>query len=76
MSLVIGLTGGIGSGPQRRTGFLSLRNNGRAIMATQIARQQRLQQADDVIANDSSLAHLQQQVEALHQKYLALADEG
>ncbi|MCX7183759.1 MAG: dephospho-CoA kinase [Nitrosospira sp.] len=48
----------------------------RAIMATQIARQQRLQQADDVIANDSDLAHLQQQVEALHQKYLALADEG
>jgi dephospho-CoA kinase len=47
-----------------------------AIMATQIARQQRLQQADDVIANDSNLAHLQQQVEALHQKYLALADEG
>ena len=48
----------------------------RAIMATQIARQQRLQQADDVIANDSNLAHLQQQVEALHQKYLALADGG
>ncbi len=48
----------------------------RAIMATQITRQQRLQQADDVIANDSNLAHLQQQVEALHQKYLALADEG
>ena len=48
----------------------------RAIMATQIARQQRLHQADDVIANDSNLAHLQQQVEALHQKYLALADEG
>jgi len=48
----------------------------RAIMATQIARQQRLQQADDVIANDSDLAHLQQQVEALHQKYLALADVG
>lgn len=48
----------------------------RAIMATQIARQQRLQQADDVIANDSNLAHLQQQVEALHQKYLALSDGG
>ena len=48
----------------------------RAIMATQIARQQRLQQADDVIVNDSDLAHLQQQVAALHQKYLALADGG
>lgn len=48
----------------------------RAIMATQITRQQRLQQADDVIVNDCNLAHLQQQVEALHQKYLALADKS
>lgn len=48
----------------------------RAIMGTQITRQERLQQADDVIVNDRNLAHLQQQVEALHQKYLALADEG
>lgn len=47
-----------------------------AIMAAQIARQKRLQQADDIIANDSNLAHLQQQVEALHQKYLALSNEG
>lgn len=47
-----------------------------AIMGTQITRQERLQQADDVIVNDRNLAHLQQQVEALHQKYLALADEG
>ena len=48
----------------------------RAIMGTQITRQERLQQADDVIVNDSNLAHLQQQVEALHQKYLALSDGG
>jgi dephospho-CoA kinase len=46
-----------------------------AIMAAQIARQKRLQQADDVIVNDSDFAHLQQQVEALHQKYLALSNE-
>ncbi|MDO8437054.1 MAG: dephospho-CoA kinase [Nitrosomonadaceae bacterium] len=48
----------------------------RAIMATQITHQERLQHADDVIINDSNLAHLQQQVEALHQKYLALSDGG
>lgn len=47
-----------------------------AIMATQITRQKRLQQADDVIINDSTLAHLQRQVEALHQKYLALSNES
>ncbi len=47
-----------------------------AIMAAQITRQKRLQQADDVIVNDSTLAHLQQQVEALHQKYLALSSES
>ncbi len=47
-----------------------------AIMAAQITRQKRLKQADDVIINDSTLAHLQQQVEALHQKYLALSNES
>lgn len=47
-----------------------------AIMAAQITRQKRLKQADDVIINDSTLAHLQQQVAALHQKYLALSNES
>ena len=44
-----------------------------AIMCAQISRQQRLRQADDVIVNDSDMAHLQQQVEALHQQYLTHA---
>ena len=41
-----------------------------AIMRTQISRQERLRQADDVITNDSDMTHLRQQVETLHQKYL------
>ncbi|MDN5934944.1 MAG: dephospho-CoA kinase, partial [Nitrosospira sp.] len=47
----------------------------RAIMATQLPRNERLQQADDVIANDAHMPHLRQQVEALHRKYLALANK-
>lgn len=46
-----------------------------AIMATQISRQERLKQADDVIVNDMDLFHLQKQVEILHQKYLSLLNE-
>ena len=45
------------------------------IMASQISRQQRLQKADDVIENSGSLADLQQQVAALHARYLQLASE-
>ncbi len=45
----------------------------RAIMAAQLSRAARLKQADDVLSNDSSLVHLQQQVEILHRKYLKLA---
>jgi dephospho-CoA kinase len=45
----------------------------RAIMAAQLSRAARLKLADDVLSNDSSLAHLHQQVEALHRKYLKLA---
>lgn len=45
----------------------------RAIMATQLSREERLQQADDVIANDADLPNLARQVGALHEKYLALA---
>ena len=45
----------------------------RAIMAAQLSRAARLKLADDVLSNDSSLEHLQQQVESLHRKYLKLA---
>jgi dephospho-CoA kinase len=47
----------------------------RAIIATQLSRKKRLQQADDVIANDADLSHLRRQVAALHSKYLALANK-
>ncbi len=44
-----------------------------AIMKAQLPRQQRLAGADDVIQNDSDIAHLRVQVLELHQRYLALA---
>ncbi len=47
----------------------------RAIMATQLSRKERLQQAEDVITNDADVLHLRQQVEALHGKYLTLANK-
>jgi dephospho-CoA kinase len=46
----------------------------RAIMATQLSREERLAQADDVIVNDADLPHLERQVDAMHGKYLALAN--
>jgi len=45
----------------------------RAIIATQLSRQQRLQKADDVIVNNNDLNNLQKQVNIHHQKYLALS---
>jgi len=45
----------------------------RAIMATQVTRQQRLAAADDVIDNDDGLESLLPQVIRLHQQYLALS---
>lgn len=48
----------------------------RAIMATQLSREARLLRADDVISNDADISHLQQQVDALHRKYLALAKKN
>lgn len=45
----------------------------RAIMAAQTDRECRLARADDVIVNDKDRTALQQQVEALHQRYLTLA---
>jgi len=44
------------------------------IIASQASRQQRLQQATEVIENTGALADLQQQVKTLHQQYLQLAD--
>lgn len=45
----------------------------RAIMAAQLPRQERLNRADDIITNDSSVAELAPKVAALHQQYLQLA---
>ena len=45
----------------------------KAIIAAQMKRQDRLANADDVIVNDQDLAHLQQEVEKLHQTYLEMA---
>ncbi|SFW11435.1 dephospho-CoA kinase [Nitrosovibrio sp. Nv17] len=44
-----------------------------AVVATQMSRQERLQRADDVIANDGGMTCLTRQVHALHRRYLALA---
>jgi dephospho-CoA kinase len=46
----------------------------RRIIASQIQRERRVAAADDVIDNSGSIAALQQQVEKLHEKYLALAN--
>ncbi|PTR17045.1 dephospho-CoA kinase [Nitrosospira sp. Nsp2] len=45
----------------------------RTIMATQLSREERLAQADEVIVNDTDLLHLERQVDAVHWKYIALA---
>jgi dephospho-CoA kinase len=45
----------------------------RAIMATQVTRARRLAEADDVIDNDAGLDALRAQVQALHERYLALS---
>ncbi len=45
----------------------------RSIMASQLDRQERLQKADDVITNNSDIAHLEREVARLHGTYLALA---
>lgn len=44
-----------------------------AILQAQADREQRLSLADDVLDNNGSLAHLQEQVEILHRRYLDLA---
>jgi dephospho-CoA kinase len=45
----------------------------KAIMATQVSRQQRLAAADDIISNDDGIAALAPQIDALHQNYLAIS---
>jgi len=44
-----------------------------AIMKAQLARNKRLDQADDVVENHGSLDALHQQLQVLHEHYLALA---
>lgn len=44
-----------------------------AILAAQMTRAQRLQQADDVLVNSGEIADLSAQIQALHQSYIALA---
>ncbi|TAM46849.1 MAG: dephospho-CoA kinase [Gammaproteobacteria bacterium] len=48
----------------------------RRIMASQASRQERLQKADDIITNNSDLAHLEREVARLHGVYSALAPAG
>lgn len=48
----------------------------RAIMTTQLPREQRLAGADDVIRNDGDMAHLREQVTVLHQRYLTMAADA
>lgn len=45
----------------------------RAIIAAQASREQRLAAADEVLDNNGSLADLSDQVDRLHQKYLAIS---
>jgi dephospho-CoA kinase len=45
----------------------------RRIMAAQLPRSRRLEQADDVLSNDADIQSLREQVESLHQRYLQAA---
>ena len=47
-----------------------------SIIASQVSRQQRLSEADDVIRNDRDFETLQAQVNPLHVRYLGLAASG
>ena len=47
-----------------------------AMLDAQASRAQRLELANDVIANDGSLAELDRKVELLHERYLALSQES
>jgi dephospho-CoA kinase len=47
----------------------------RAIMAQQMTRHERRQHADDILLNEGDICDLQQQVNALHQRYLTLGKD-
>lgn len=49
------------------------RNEVLSIIGSQVSRQQRLREADDIIHNDGDLETLRTQVNALHLRYLGLA---
>ena len=46
----------------------------REIMARQVSREYRLSHADDLIDNSGSIENLKKQVNEMHQKYRALAE--
>ena len=48
----------------------------RAIMATQISRRKRLNQANDVIVNNADMSNLQRKIKIQHNKYLSLLNEN
>lgn len=52
------------------------RNEVLSIIASQVSRQQRLREADDIIHNDTDLEALRAQVYTLHLRYLGLAKTG
>lgn len=47
-----------------------------AILKAQVARDERLRRADDVIDNDGTVDNLEHQLESLHRSYLALAEQA
>lgn len=57
---------------QARSGLSEVEIDG--IFAAQASREQRLAAADDVIVNDGTIEQLHEQVDALHARYLALAE--
>ncbi len=48
----------------------------RSIMARQLTREARLQQADDVLLNDKDMESIKEEVSELHRRYLLLATGG
>ena len=48
----------------------------KAIMASQVSRQQRLAKADDIIVNNKDIDHLRIQIAQLHQKYQNLSAQN
>jgi dephospho-CoA kinase len=46
----------------------------RAIIAAQMSREEKRRRADDIVMNDADLASLHQQLDALHETYLKMAE--